>query len=230
MLRTITLALAVLLVTGGAYAADPALDTDEQKTIYALGIAISKNLGGFNLTPAELDIVKAGITDGVLNKPARVDLNTYGPKLQALAKERAAAVAAGEKKASEAYLAKAADEKGAKKTASGLIYTELTAGKGDSPKATDRVKVHYEGKLVDGTVFDSSVKRGEPASFPLNGVIKCWTEGVQMMKVGGKARLVCPSDIAYGDAGSPPAIKPGATLVFEVELLDMEQAPAAKPK
>ena len=221
MLRTITLALAVLLAVGGAYAADPALDTDEQKTIYALGIAISKNLGGFNLTPAELEIVKAGITDGVLNKPARVDLNTYGPKLQALAKERATAVAATEKKASEAYLAKAAGEKGAKKTASGLIYTELTPGKGDSPKATDRVKVHYEGKLVDGTVFDSSIKRGEPASFPLNGVIKCWTEGVQLMKVGGKSRLVCPSDLAYGDRGAPPRIKPGATLVFEVELLEI---------
>ena len=230
MLRTITLALAVLLVAGRAHAADPALDTDEQKTIYALGIAISKNLGGFNLTPAELEIVKAGITDGVLNKPARVDLNTYGPKLQALAKERASAVAAGEKKASEEFLTKAAGEKGAKKTASGLIYTEVTAGKGDSPKATDRVKVHYEGQLVDGTVFDSSIKRGEPASFPLNGVIKCWTEGVQLMKVGGKAKLICPSDIAYGDAGSPPAIKPGATLVFDVELLDIEKAPAAKPK
>jgi FKBP-type peptidyl-prolyl cis-trans isomerase FkpA/FKBP-type peptidyl-prolyl cis-trans isomerase FklB len=230
MPRTITLALAVLLVAGGARAADPALETDEQKTIYALGIAISRNLGGFNLTPAELDIVKAGITDGVLNKPARVDLNTYGPKLQALAKERATAVAATEKKASEEYLAKAAGEKGAKKTASGLIYTEVTPGKGDAPKATDRVKVHYEGKLVDGTVFDSSIKRGEPASFPLNGVIKCWTEGVQMMKVGGKAKLICPSDIAYGDAGSPPAIKPGATLVFDVELLDIEKAPAAKPK
>jgi FKBP-type peptidyl-prolyl cis-trans isomerase FkpA/FKBP-type peptidyl-prolyl cis-trans isomerase FklB len=230
MLRTITVALAALLFVGGAHGADPALDSEEQKTLYALGVAISRNLAGFNLTPAELDIVKAGISDGVLNKPSRVDLNTYGPKLQAMAKERAAAVAAIEKKASEAYLAKAAEEKGAKKTASGLVYTELTAGKGDSPKATDRVKVHYEGKLVDGTVFDSSIKRGEPASFPLNGVIKCWTEGVQLMKVGGKAKLICPSDIAYGDAGSPPAIKPGATLVFEVELLDIEKAPAAKPK
>jgi FKBP-type peptidyl-prolyl cis-trans isomerase FkpA len=230
MLRTLTLALAVLLTAAGAHAADPALDTDEQKTLYALGVAISKNLGGFNLTPAELAIVQAGVADGVLNKQLRVDLNTYGPKLQVLARERSAAVAAGEKKASEAFLAKAAGEKGAKKTPSGLIYSEVTAGKGDSPKATDRVKVHYEGKLVDGTVFDSSIKRGEPASFPLNGVIKCWTEGVQLMKVGGKAKLVCPSDIAYGDAGSPPAIKPGATLVFDVELLDIEKPSAPKPK
>ena len=89
------------------------------------------------------------------------------------------------------------------------------------PKATDTVKVHYHGTLTDGTVFDSSVKRGEPATFPLNQVIKCWTEAVQLIKVGGKSRLVCPSGIAYGDRGSPPVIKPGATLVFEVELLDI---------
>ena len=226
MIRTIILALAVVLAASGVHAADPALDTDEQKTIYALGIAISRNLAGFNLSPAELEIVKAGITDGVLNKPARVDLNTYGPKLQALAKERATAVAATEKKASEAYLAKAAGEKGAKKTASGLVYTETKPGSGDSPAATDTVKVHYTGKLTDGTVFDSSVQRGEPATFPLNGVIKCWSEGVQRMKVGEKAKLICPSDLAYGDKGSMPKIRPGATLVFEVELLEIAAGPS----
>jgi FKBP-type peptidyl-prolyl cis-trans isomerase FkpA len=102
-----------------------------------------------------------------------------------------------------------------------MIYTETKAGSGESPKATDTVKVQYTGKLTDGTVFDSSVPRGEPASFPLNGVIKCWTEGLQLMKVGGKATLVCPSDIAYGDQGRPPQIKPGATLVFDVELLEI---------
>jgi len=230
MFRTIALVLTILLAASGAHAAEPALDNDQQKTLYALGVAISGSLGTFNLTPEELEIVKAGVTDGVLKKPPRVEMQTYGPKLQALAKERAAGAAAGEKKSSESFLAKAAAEKGAKKTTSGLIYTELTAGKGDSPKATDKVKVHYEGKLTDGTVFDSSLKRGEPITFPLNGVIKCWTEGVQSMKVGGKAKLICPSDIAYGDSGQPPAIKPGATLVFEVELLDIEKPGAEKPK
>ena len=132
-----------------------------------------------------------------------------------------AAAAATEKEAGKAYLAKAATEKGATKTKSGLIYSEIKAGKGDSPKATDKVKVHYHGTLTDGTVFDSSVKRGEPATFPLNGVIPCWTEGVQLMKPGGKAKLVCPSEIAYGDRGAPPTIKPGSTLVFEVELLEV---------
>ena len=126
-----------------------------------------------------------------------------------------------EKKAGQAYLDKAAAEKGATRTTSGLIITTLKPGTGASPKATDRVKVHYHGTLTDGTVFDSSVQRGEPIVLPLNGVIRCWTEGVQMMKVGGKSRFVCPADLAYGERGAPPRIKPGATLVFEVELLEI---------
>jgi FKBP-type peptidyl-prolyl cis-trans isomerase FkpA len=122
----------------------------------------------------------------------------------------------------EAFAAQAAAEPGAVKTASGLVYREITAGKGASPKATDYVTVNYRGTLIDGTEFDSSYKRNEPAGFPLNGVIKCWTEGVQMMKVGGKSRLVCPGPIAYPE-GRPPVIAPGATLVFEVELLKIGQ-------
>jgi FKBP-type peptidyl-prolyl cis-trans isomerase FkpA/FKBP-type peptidyl-prolyl cis-trans isomerase FklB len=127
----------------------------------------------------------------------------------------------GEKKAGEAFLAKAAGEKGATKTPSGLVMTTVKPGSGASPAPTDTVKVHYHGTLTDGTVFDSSVERKEPATFPLNRVIPCWTEGVQKMKVGGKSRLVCPAALAYGDQGAPPKIKPGATLVFDVELLEI---------
>jgi FKBP-type peptidyl-prolyl cis-trans isomerase FkpA len=217
--KIIVCALAGLVWAGTVVAADVEPKSDDEKTLYALGVAMSQNLGPFNLTAKELDYVEAGLTDGVLNKQKRVDMQAYGPKISSFMKERMAAGAAAEKKASEGYLAKAASEKGADKTASGLIYKETKQGEGDSPKATDTVKVHYTGKLTDGTVFDSSVQRGEPATFPLNGVIKCWTEGLQKMKVGGKATLVCPSDIAYGDQGRPPTIKPGATLVFDVELL-----------
>jgi FKBP-type peptidyl-prolyl cis-trans isomerase FkpA len=117
------------------------------------------------------------------------------------------------------YLAKAAEEPGAQKTASGLVYRELRPGTGASPKATNTVKVHYRGTLTDGKEFDSSYARNEPAEFPLNQVIPCWTEGVQMMKVGGKSKLVCPANIAYGERGAPPDIPGGATLVFEIELL-----------
>ena len=119
----------------------------------------------------------------------------------------------------KAYLEKAAAEPGAVKTASGLVYRELRAGSGGSPMASDAVTVNYRGTLVDGTEFDSSYKRNEPATFPLGQVIPCWTEGVQKMKVGGKSQLVCPASIAYGEQGSPPTIPGGATLIFEVELL-----------
>ena len=107
-------------------------------------------------------------------------------------------------------------------SASGLIFKSISDGKGASPAATDNVRVHYRGTFPDGKVFDSSYQRGEPAEFPLNRVIKCWTEGVQMMKVGGKARLVCPPGIAYGERGTPGGpIPPNATLHFEIELLDI---------
>ncbi|HVO96838.1 MAG TPA: FKBP-type peptidyl-prolyl cis-trans isomerase [Bryobacteraceae bacterium] len=121
--------------------------------------------------------------------------------------------------ASKAYLEKAAAEPGAVKTPSGLIYRELRAGTGASPIATDTVKVHYRGTLVNGKEFDSSYERNEPATFPLNHVILCWTEGVRRMKVGGKSELVCPASIGYGEQGAPPDIPGGATLVFEIELL-----------
>lgn len=200
-------------------AADPA--TDDQKTFYALGLLISQSLAPFALTEPELDFVRAGMTDGVLKKTPKVELQTFGPKVNQLQQARAAALAETEKKAGSAFLTKAAAESGAKKTESGAIVTTIKEGKGATPAATDTVKVHYHGTLIDGTVFDSSVKRGEPATFPLNQVIKCWTEGVQLIKVGGKSKLVCPSAIAYGDRGSPPTIKPGATLIFEVELIEI---------
>jgi len=202
-------------------AAGPELKTEEQKVLYALGLGVSNGLVPFTLTETELEIVKAGITDGVLNRERKVDLQTYGPKIQELRLSRAAAVAAVEKKAGQAFLDKAAAEKGAVRTASGLVVTTLKPGTGAAPKATDTVKVHYHGTLTDGTVFDSSVQRGQPATLALNGVIRCWAEGVPLMKVGGKSRLVCPADLAYGDRGAPPRIKPGATIVFEVELLEI---------
>jgi FKBP-type peptidyl-prolyl cis-trans isomerase FkpA len=117
------------------------------------------------------------------------------------------------------YLAKAAAEPGATKTASGLVYRELKPGTGASPKATDTVMVNYRGTLLDGSEFDKSTN---PVPLPLNHVIACWTEGVQIMKVGGKSRLVCPAAIAYGEAGSPPVIPGGATLIFEIELVSIE--------
>jgi FKBP-type peptidyl-prolyl cis-trans isomerase FkpA len=199
----------------------PTLATDDDKTLYALGVLLSRNLEAFSLTPQEVDLVKAGLEDGALGKPTKVDAEKLGENVQNLYKKRMDALGQKDKDAGAAYLTKAAAEPGATKTASGIVIKTLTAGTGASPAATDEVKVHYEGTLVNGKVFDSSIKRGEPATFPLNGVIPCWTEAVQTMKVGGKAQIVCPSDLAYGERGSPPQIRPNNTLIFQVELLDI---------
>ncbi|MEO7144547.1 MAG: FKBP-type peptidyl-prolyl cis-trans isomerase [Bryobacteraceae bacterium] len=200
----------------------PALTTDDQKTIYALGLSVYKSLEQFDLSAAEMEIVKRAMADAAAGKPA-VDVSEWGPKIAPLAHTRSARVMEKEKAASMAYLAKAAAAPGAEKTESGLIYSELTPGTGASPKATDTVKVNYRGTLVDGTEFDSSYRRNEPAEFRLNGVIPCWTEGVQKMKAGGKSRLVCPSGLAYGDSGRP-SIPGGAALIFEVELVGITSA------
>ena len=214
-------AIGLSLMTAPVLAASPNPVNDEQKTLYALGLGLSQQVATFALSEAELEMVKNGFTDGVLKRTPKADLQTFGPKIQLLYQSRLTVAAESEKKAGAAFVTKAASEKGATKTESGIVITPIKPGSGATPKATDTVKVHYHGTLTDGTVFDSSVKRGEPATFPLSKVIKCWTEGVQHIKVGGKSKLICPSNLAYGDTGSPPTIKPGATLVFEVELLDI---------
>ena len=221
MHRLIVAVLVVLLAVPSIAADIPT--TEDQKTLYAIGLLVSRSLSAFNLTPAELEVVKQGLTDAGTGRSPAVDLSVYNAKVQELAKSRRKAQ--GEKLASvnKEFLEKAAGEKGAVKTDSGLVYLSLKEGSGNSPGATDTVKVNYRGTLPDGKEFDSSFKRGKPAEFRLDGVIKCWTEGLQRMKVGGKAKLVCPSTLAYGEAGAGDLILPGATLVFEVELLDVKK-------
>jgi len=212
--------------SGGTASEAGELGTDDQKTIYALGLALARELDPFDLTEAEIGTLEQGLRDGVLGRPPKVDLEAQGPRIETLAKARRSAASDGEAKASESFLATAAAVPGAQKLESGLVYLEVAPGSGASPGPTDTVKVHYHGTLRDGTVFDSSVERGTPTQFPLSRVIPCWTEGVQKLKVGGKGRLTCPAGIAYGDRGSPPTIKPGAALAFEVELLEIVPAQA----
>jgi FKBP-type peptidyl-prolyl cis-trans isomerase FkpA len=196
--------------------------TDDDKTFYALGLDIGKNIDVFALQPAELEMVKAGLTDAVTpgTKP-KVELDQVRPKIFELAKKRQEAKSGNEKKKGKDAVDKAAKETGAQTLPSGIVVKTLRPGTGPSPTAADSVKVHYEGRLTDGTVFDSSYKRNQPTEFPLTGVVKCWTEGLQKMKVGEKAQLTCPSDVAYGDQGRPPTIPGGATLIFDVELIEI---------
>jgi FKBP-type peptidyl-prolyl cis-trans isomerase len=229
MKSTIGIVVATVLgVASMAVAADVKLETDTDKEIYALGLSVARSLSVFNLSEAEVKVLEEGLSDGVLGKTPKVDLATYGPKLQELAKTRTAQVADVERKASEEFLKQAGAEKGATTTKSGMIYTELSPGTGASPNSDSSVKVNYKGTLRDGTVFDSSYDRKSPVTFGLKQVIPCWTEGLQKMKVGGKSKLVCPASIAYGDRGAPPLIKPGAALTFEVELLEIVEPSAGK--
>lgn len=219
-------ALSLVLTASAAFAQEPALETDAEKTLYALGVAMGQSVGDFSLTEAELEIVAAGFADSVRGNEPRVDVQTYGPLIQRLAEERASAAAAEEKAASSEFLAEKATESGAEQTDSGLVFIPVEQGSGESPGAADTVRVHYHGTLRNGTVFDSSRQRGQPVSLSLDGVIPCWTEGLQKMQVGGTAELVCPSELAYGDQGTGP-IPGGATLMFEIELLGIESGEAA---
>ena len=216
-----TLSLTVCDADAAKKAKEQAPLTEDQKTLYALGVLMSQSLTTFDLKPEELVQVQKGLTDGVTGVKSDVKAEEYIPKVQALQQARMAVVAEKAAAAGVAFLDKASKEPGATKTASGMVIKQTKPGTGATPAASDQVKVHYEGRLIDGKVFDSSIARGEPATFPLSGVIKCWTEGVQTMKVGGKAQLICPADLAYGANGSPPTIPPQATLVFDVELLDI---------
>jgi FKBP-type peptidyl-prolyl cis-trans isomerase FkpA len=180
-------------------------------------------LAPLDLSPAEVEILKRGLDDAIEGRP-EISMKEMAPKVEALRRARAQRAAEKEKAASAAYLEKAEKEPGAIKTPSGLVFFDLRPGSGDSPQANDTVRVHYRGTLIDGTEFDSSYHR--LAQFPLNEVIPCWTEGVQKMKVGGKARLLCPSSIAYGDRGQSrdprrPSIPGGAMLMYEVELIEI---------
>lgn len=197
------------------------LATDQDKTLYAIGLVLGQQVNDFKFTSGEIDIVSQGLKDAVLGHEPKAALDEYGPRIQGLMQERMAAVSAAEKQASEAWVAEQAKLPGAERSASGVIVIPMTEGTGANPTAESTVRVHYHGTLRDGTVFDSSVQRGEPISFPLSGVIPCWTEGVQKIKVGGKSKLVCPADTAYGDQGSG-SIPGGAALAFEVELLAIE--------
>ncbi len=214
------------------------LENDADKTFYAMGFMLGSNLQRLNLTDKEMSALYKGLSASAKNEKSDVDMAVYQQKIQGLFKERMDKAALQEKEGGKTFLAKFSKEEGVKTTASGLAYKAIKEGTGATPGPEDVVEVHYHGTLQDGTVFDSSVERGQTISFPLNRVIKGWTEGLQLMKVGGKTKFVIPADLAYGDAGAPPKIPGGATLVFEVELFKVSKpgeeakapAPAAAPK
>jgi len=202
----------------------PQLKTFEDQASYAIGLNIGRDMAGDKLK-VNPDLVARGLLDGLRkSQPLLTDEQMQQVLTKFSQMRQAEATAVGDKglKDGQAFLAANGAKQGVQKTASGLQYQVLKNGAGASPKATDVVRVHYHGTLIDGTVFDSSVDRKQPAEFPVNRVIPGWTEALQKMKVGDKWKLFIPSDLAYGPQGTPGGpIPPNAVLVFEVELLDI---------
>ncbi|HDL1113220.1 TPA: FKBP-type peptidyl-prolyl cis-trans isomerase [Mannheimia haemolytica] len=199
------------------------LDSVEAKGGYGIGLQIGQQLLGSGMD-VNSEAVARGIYDVLNNNEPAIDINEVTAALQELGQRAEAAQAEAFKAIdaeNKAFLEENKKANGVIVTDSGLQYEILTEGTGEKPTATSTVRVHYTGSLIDGTVFDSSVKRGQPAEFPVNGVIRGWTEALQLMPVGSKWRLTIPQELAYGERGAGASIPPFATLVFEVELLDI---------
>ena len=216
----------------GAKPAKPAaardgFKNDEERTIYALGYMMGQNIQVFALSPAELKVLDGGVNAGAAMKPAAVNLDLYRTRMQDLATRRTTAAAVVYKEAGKAYADKFVKEAGVNTIPGGGWYKTTEEGKGSLAMPEETLNVHYRGTHVDGTEFDSSYKRGTP--FPVSlkgGVIACWLNVLKVLKAGTKAKIVCPSDVAYGDAGRP-GIKGGETLLFDIEFVDI--AKPAKP-
>lgn len=211
------LTLAAVGCRGQPPAARPVV-SEHEKTLHAVGLVLARNIEVFQFTPEELERVIDGIRAGAAGKPA-IKLDGYQVKADELAAVRMAGVTEKRKTSDAKFVAELAKDPEAERDPSGLVYIPVVEGTGPSPTPTDMLEVHFTGRLTDGTEFDSSVHRGAPIKFTLDGVIPCWSAALKKMRVGGKAKLVCPSSLAYGDSGHPPGIPGGATLVFEVELL-----------
>jgi FKBP-type peptidyl-prolyl cis-trans isomerase FklB len=192
------------------------------KISYAIGLSMGQNLMGSGVTSLEYADLAAGIKDVLEKNQPQISYQEAQQVLGKFFSELEAKIAGEAKAAGEAFLAENAKREGVKVTESGLQYEVLEARIGQKPKATDKVRVHYEGTLIDGTVFDSSYKRGESITFGLNQVIKGWTEGLQLMSIGSKYKLYLPYQLAYGERGAGANIPPYAALIFTVELLGIE--------
>lgn len=223
----LTLALGSLLAAPVTVMAETQLKTEEERLSYSLGLIMGQRLKQ-DVQNLNVDIMAQAIKDLYAGKEPQMSEAEVGQIMQAFQQkkmqeqqEAQAKIASDNLKKGEDFLADNGKKSGVKTTDSGLQYQVLTAGKGDKPLATDQVKVHYEGKLISGQVFDSSYKRGEPVTFTLNQVIPGWQEGLQLMSVGSKWKLFIPAGLAYGPGGAGGAIGPNETLIFEVELLDI---------
>jgi len=210
----------VAMMTPTTRAGTPAPQSDPQKNGYSIGYDIGRSLKR-QLVDVDVESIAHGMKDGLTGTAPALPEAEMKKRYATLLQESARKIAERNKQEGEAFLAKNKSAKGVNVTASGLQYKVLKAGKGKKPAADDTVTVHYRGTLVDGTEFDSSLRRGQPATFPVNGVIRGWTEALQLMPEGSKWMLYIPANLAYGERGAGPLIGPNSALVFEVELLSI---------
>jgi FKBP-type peptidyl-prolyl cis-trans isomerase FklB len=230
MKRGIAMAMcAAVTLSGAAFAADaPELKTEKEKISYSIGMDIGGNLkrGTVDVDP---DLLARGLKDTygggktiLTEDEARKTITDFQKTLMAKQAETMQKLGEKNKVDGEKFLAENGKKEGVKTLPSGLQYKEITPGTGKSPKSTDTVTTHYKGTLIDGTEFDSSYKRGQPATFQVSGVIPGWTEALQLMKEGAKWQLFVPSNLGYGERGAGREIGPNATLIFEVELVSVK--------
>jgi len=212
--------------------AEKAIETTKDKVSYSIGLDLGTYLTSMK-GKVDFDILKQGLDDGYMGvepKLSKEEMTAAQEEFAATVQEEQAALMEEMKEKNSAagalYLEENKMKEGVETTESGLQYEVLEAGDGEMPTAEDTVKVDYVGTLIDGTEFDSSIKRGEPVTFPVGQVIPGWTEALQQMKVGSKHRVVIPAELAYGEAGAPPVIEPNSVLIFEIELLGIEEAAA----
>jgi UDP-GlcNAc:undecaprenyl-phosphate/decaprenyl-phosphate GlcNAc-1-phosphate transferase len=222
MKRTwIMLGLVVTLATRATAGEPAALATQKQKVSYSIGMDMGKGLRQQGIEVDVAALVK-GLTDAIAGGKPLMSEQEVGATLDAFQREMTQKQAAAGQKTAEAFLAENKKKEGVVTLPSGLQYKILKAGAGKKPTAADTVECHYRGTLIDGKEFDSSYRRGQPATFPVSRVIPGWTEALKLMPVGSKWQLFVPANLAYGDHGAPPDIGPGATLIFEVELLGIK--------
>lgn len=217
-LTAIALLLTVVITAGGSAPASE-MESERDQTLYAIGARLGRGLAPFALSEEELEMVLRGLRDAILGRELAVNETAQQEQIDALLRERRAVSLTAERAASAEYLEQAAREKGAVRTPSGLVMVALRAGSGPSPDPSDIVRLHYHGRLRDGNAFDSSVERGVPLEVAMARALPCWREALLRMRVGGKSRLVCPAELAFGVRGDPPRVAGGAAVVYEIELL-----------
>ena len=236
-MRLLFTAVALALLTGSACAEPQELKTEKEKLSYSMGVATGMQMKRQSMD-VDADMFAKGLKDAVsggtlmMTEPqVQETLMKFQQDMAAKQAEKTKLQAEANKKEGEAFLAENKKKEGVKTLPSGLQYKVITEGKGKMPKETDTVTTHYRGTLIDGTEFDSSHKRGQPATFPVKGVIKGWTEALQLMKEGSKWQLFIPAELAYGERGAGQTIGPNATLIFDVELISISNsAEKAEPK